>query len=45
MYNHTKAFSQAFAKAINKAAFNQLGPSFQIPQAEASISLPPLGLL
>lgn len=40
MYNHTKAFSQAFAKAISKAAFNQLGPSFQLPQAEAAVPLP-----
>lgn len=40
MYNHTKAFSQALAKAISKAAFNQLGPSFQLPEAEAAASLP-----
>lgn len=38
MYNHTKAFSQALAKAISKAAFNQLGPSFQLPEAEAAVS-------
>lgn len=40
MYNHTKAFSQALAKAISKAAFNQLVPSFQLPEAEAAFSLP-----
>lgn len=37
MDSQTKAFSQALAKAISKAAFNQLGPSFQFPEAEAAI--------
>lgn len=40
IYNHTRAFSQALAKAISNPAFNQLGPSFQIPVAEAAFSLP-----
>lgn len=40
MYNHTKAFSRALDKAISKAAFNQLSASFQLPQAEAAVSLP-----
>lgn len=40
MYNHTKAFSQALAKAISKAAFNKLVPSFQLPEAEAAFPLP-----
>jgi hypothetical protein len=40
MCNHTRAFSQALAKAISKAAFNQLGPSFQLNAAEAAFSLP-----
>lgn len=40
MYNHTTAFSQALARAISKAAFNQLGASFQLPAAEAASALP-----
>ena len=40
MYNHTKAFSQALAKAISKAAFNQLGSRFLAPSGRGR-SLPP----
>ena len=40
MSNQTTAFSQALTRAISKAAFNQLGPSFQLPPAEAACALP-----